>query len=83
MSGRRACARCGAMTSARCARTLFPAGGHTVRVKRKGAGGPAPRRTVTTARRPPAAVGRAPRSPRRAPTLRPARPRASRPNCEN
>lgn len=33
-----ACARCGAMTSARCARTLSPAGGHTVRV-RKEAGG--------------------------------------------
>lgn len=49
----------------------------------KGSGGPAPRRTVTTALRPPAALGRAPRSPRRAPAPRAASPRASRPDCEN
>lgn len=41
----RGCARCDAVTSARCARTLSPAGGHTVRVRRAAGRGSAPRRT--------------------------------------
>lgn len=77
MSWRCACARCGAVTSPRCARTLSPAGGHTVRVRRKEGGRPlaSPHGNYRGAgarrgRRPPAPRAFPPRLPTAAPAAK-------------